>query len=157
MKFQKKKFAPAKKLLTHLFHSVIMIVFQCAIGSIRKGRVCTEKLRFRPLFMRPNANRLVFAGRFSGKPQGNRLKGLKLPWLPQAMLTSAIQPPLERGVRRTGCPLSGGLAVMTDCGLGHGGNGCTQGVIMTLPAGSLAPAGGGWNEDRKVIGTVTNR
>ena len=57
-------------MLTPLSSSVIMIVFQCAIGSIRKDRVSSEKLRFRPLFMRPNANRTVFAGRFSGKPQG---------------------------------------------------------------------------------------
>ena len=63
---------------------------------------------------------------------------------------------LERGLGSFG-PASGRVAVMTDCGVGHGGNGVAQGGLMTLPAGSLAPAGGGWNEDRKVIGTVTSR
>ena len=57
-------------MLTHLSSSVIMIVFQCAIGSIRKDRVSSEKLRFRPLFMRPNANRPTSVGLIAGKPQG---------------------------------------------------------------------------------------
>ena len=63
---------------------------------------------------------------------------------------------LERGLGSFG-PASGRVAVMTDCGVGHGGNGVAQGGLMTPPAGSLAPAGGGRNEDRKVIGTVTSR
>ena len=62
-----------------------------------------------------------------------------------------------KGASGTSVPPPGGLAVMTDCGVGHGGNGCAQGAVMTPPARSLAPAGGGWNDNRKVIGTVTNR
>ena len=111
------------------------------------------KLGFRLDFKRPNANRMVFSRREARQPHEISPKGLKSSWLPQAMLTFG-----DSGrTGRSGGPLSGGLAVMTDCGVGHGGNGRAQGASTTPPARSLAPAGGGWNDDRKVIGTVTNR
>ncbi len=134
-----------------------MIAFQCAIGSNRKDRMCSEKLRFRPLFMRVKRESPGSILAWSVRASRKLAERFEITMAAASHVNFGDPATFERGARRTGCPPSGGLAVMTDCGLGHGGNGCTQGVIMTLPAGSLAPAGGGWNEDRKVIGTVTNR
>ena len=134
-----------------------MIAFLRGIRSNRRDPELLMELRFRPLFMRVKRESPGSIVACSVRASGKSAERFEIIMAAASHVNFGDPATFERGARRTGCPLSGGLAVMTDCGLGHGGNGCTQGVIMTLPAGSLAPAGGGWNEDRKVIGTVTNR
>ena len=134
-----------------------MIAFLRGIRSNRRGPELLMELRFRPLFMRVKRESTGSNLACSVRTSRKSAERFEIIMAAASHVNFGDPATFERGARRTGCPLSGGLAVMTDCGLGHGGNGCTQGVIMTLPAGSLASAGGGWNEDRKVIGTVTNR
>ena len=134
-----------------------MIAFLRGIRSIRRDPELLMELRFRPLFMRVKRESPGSILACSVRASGKSAERFEIIMAAASHVNFGDPATFERGARRTGCPLSGGLAVMTDCGLGHGGNGCTQGVIMTLPAGSLAPAGGGWNDNRKVIGTVTNR
>ncbi len=82
------KFFFAKKVLTRPSSSVKMVAFLEGFGPNRRGHGLLMKLRFRLDFKRPNANRPVFSGRVARQPHGISLKGLKLPWSPQTMLTS---------------------------------------------------------------------
>ena len=134
-----------------------MIAFLRGIRSIRRDPELLMELRFRPLFMRVKRESPGSILAWSVRASRKLAERFEITMAAASHVNFGDPATFERGARRTGCPLSGGLAVMTDCGVGHGGNGVAQGGLMTLPAGSLAPAGGGRKEDRKVIGTVTSR
>ena len=133
-----------------------MIAFLGGIRPIRRGRGSSAKLRFQPDFM---GSERISVGLFRPlcAPASRKTAERFEITMVAADHVNFEGPMALKGASGTSVPPPGGLAVMTDCGVGHGGNGVAQGGLMTLPAGSLAPAGGRRNEDRKVIGTVTSR
>ena len=151
------KISPSrKKVLTPLPASVKMIAFLRGIRPIRRGRGSSAKLRFQPDFMGSERISVGLVRPLCAPASRKTAERFEITMVAADHVNFEATGGLERGLGSFG-PASGRVAVMTDCGVGHGGNGVAQGGLMTPPAGSLAPAGGGRNEDRKVIGTVTSR